>query len=54
MTKIPKGGKERISAVHGRAADRVFDQVRVHVDFSIVEEQAEAVLTFQHIGHGLA
>ena len=43
-----------IAAVHGRAADGVFHQVGVDVDATIVEEQPEAILTFQHIGHRLA
>ena len=47
-------GKERIAAVHGRASDRVFDEVGVDVDVAVVQEQPEAVLAFQHIGHGLA
>ena len=47
-------GKERVAAVHGGATDGVFDEVGVDVDAAIVEEQPEAVLSFQHIGHGLA
>jgi hypothetical protein len=46
-------GEECIAAFHGRAADGVFDKVGVDVDMAIVEEQPEAVLTFQHVGHGL-
>lgn len=47
-------GKQRIAAVHGRAADNVFNKVGVDVDAAIVEEQAEALLSLQHVGHGLA
>lgn len=47
-------GEERIAAIHRRTADGVFDEVGVDVDAAIIEEQPEAILTFQHIGHGLA
>lgn len=46
--------EERITAVHGRAADGVFHEVGVDVDAAVFEEEAEAVLAFEHIGHGLA
>jgi hypothetical protein len=36
-------GKEGVAAIHGRAADRVFDQIGVDVDAAIVKEQSEAV-----------
>jgi hypothetical protein len=47
-------GEERIATVHGRAADRVFDQVRIHVDMTVVQKEAKAILTFQYIGHGFS
>lgn len=52
-TTFVMASEERIAAVHGRAADGVFDEVGVDVDATILEEQPEAVLTFQHVGHGL-
>ena len=47
-------GEKGVAAVHGRAADRVFDKVCVHVDAAIVKKQAKAVLALQQIGHSLA
>ena len=32
-------GKERIAAVHGRSADRVFHEVGVDIDVAIVQER---------------
>ena len=46
-------GEERITTVHGRAADGIFDKVGVDVDMAIIKEPAEAFLALQHIGHGL-
>jgi hypothetical protein len=46
--------KQCVAAVHGRASDGVFNKIGIDVDAPIVEEQPEAVLTFQHVGHGLA
>ena len=42
--------EERVAAIHGRAPDGVLDQVRVHVDMPVLEEQPEAGLTLQHVG----
>ncbi len=47
-------GKERVAAVHGRAADGVFDQVGVDVHATIVKKQPEAVLALQHVSHRYA
>ncbi len=47
-------GKERVAAVHGRAADGVFHQVGVDIDMAIVQEQPEALLPRQHIGECLS
>lgn len=47
-------GKKAIAAIHGGAADRVLDEVRVDVDPAIFQKQPEAIVAFQHIGHGLA
>jgi len=40
-------GKERIAAVH-------VDQVGINVDAAVVQEQPEAILTFEHVSHGFA
>ena len=47
-------GEQCISARHGRAADGVFDQVRVHIDMAVVQEQSEALLTPDHVGQRLS
>jgi hypothetical protein len=47
-------GEECIATIHGRAANGVFDQVRVHVDMTVVQKEAKAILTFQDIGHGFS
>jgi hypothetical protein len=41
--------EERIAAVHGWAADGVFDKVGVDVDAPVFEEEAEAVLSFGNL-----
>ena len=43
-------GKKRVAAIHGRAADGVLDQVGVHVDMAIFEEELEAASPPQHVG----
>jgi len=53
-TALVVPGKQRIAAVHGRAAYGVFDEVGVDVDAAIVQEEPEAILAFEHIGHGHA
>jgi hypothetical protein len=45
-------GKQRVAAVHGRAADGVFDKVGVDVDAAVVQEQPEAVLTLVSLRGG--
>ena len=47
-------GEERIATVYGRATDRVFDQVRIHVDITVVQKEAKAILTYQYRGHGFS
>lgn len=47
-------GKERIAAIHGRSTDRVFHEVGVDIDVTVVQEQPEAVPPRQHIGQGFS
>ena len=46
--------KKCIATCHGWASDRIFDQVGIHVDMAIVEEQTKASLTSEHIGQRFA
>lgn len=52
-TALVMTGEESVASVNGRAADRVLDEVGVHVDAAIFQEEPEAVLSFQHMDHGL-
>ena len=45
--------EEGVAAVHRGAADRILDEVGVHIDVTVVQEEPEAVLAFQHVEHGL-
>jgi transposase len=41
--------KKRVTARHGWASDRIFDQVGIHVDMAILKEHAKALLSPEHV-----
>ena len=38
-------GKKRVAAIHCRAADGIFDEIRVDVDATITKEEPEALFS---------
>src|SRR6056297_2862661 len=46
--------KKSVAPCHCRASDRVFDQVGIHVDMTVLEEEAKAILSPEHVGESLA
>ena len=47
-------GKKCVAVYHGGASDRILDQVGIHVDMAILQEQTEALLTSQPVGQSLS
>lgn len=46
-------GEQRVATVHGRTSDGVLDQVGVHIDAAVPEEEPKAVLAPEHVGQRL-